>query len=126
MKTSAINFTAKVAPSTPLSASLSSVQSSSGLFRMGNRSLGRVQLRGRSLVPTPPARIIAFNVFHPKYVDVGGFVRKRFVKEMDCFLGAWQVCGVFVWIRFNFKLTSMVILVARKCGGCQARSKAQP
>src|SRR4030065_2296278 len=46
-------------------ASLSYVHWRSGLWRTGNSILGLVQLRGRSLVAKPPARISAFKWFSP-------------------------------------------------------------
>ncbi len=51
--------------SIPLLASLSMVQSSAGLLAIGNSNLGLVQLNGRSLVPNPPAKMIAFNCLAP-------------------------------------------------------------
>ena len=58
-----MKLTASIASLTPFSASLSSVMSRSGLLAIGKSSFGLVQLRGRSLVPKPPAKIKAFNVF---------------------------------------------------------------
>ena len=46
-------------------ASLSNVHCSKGLFIIGKRIFGLVQLIGLNLVPKPPAKIKAFNKFSP-------------------------------------------------------------
>jgi hypothetical protein len=49
-------------------ASLSKVHCRSGLLSTGNRIFGRVQLRGRNLVPKPPARTTAFKYPTPNQI----------------------------------------------------------
>ena len=53
-------LTARMASSTPPSANRSKIHCSSGLLTIGKRVLGLEQLRGRSLVAKPPAKINAF------------------------------------------------------------------
>ncbi len=57
-----MKLTASTTSFTPLAESLSRVKSRIGLLAIGKRSFGLVQLKGRSLVPNPPAKIKAFNV----------------------------------------------------------------
>jgi len=72
--------------STPFLASLSKVQSKMGLFITGKRSFGLVQLRGRSLVPNPPAKISAFSLASLKSMGVLKETCKSFARTYDILL----------------------------------------
>jgi len=71
----------------PLLASLSKVHSSKVLLTIGNRILGLVQLSGLNLVPKPPARIKAFNLFtvpmqilYHSPLNISDFVKVKLLK----------------------------------------------
>jgi hypothetical protein len=60
------------------------------MFATGKSIFGRVQLRGRSLVPKPPANITAFNLETPENMVLIWVCDKNFMRKAEvmlCHLG---------------------------------------